>query len=113
MEYRKKMNPRDRAKQFMPFAALKGYPEALHEKEKIFSEKPVFSQEYEEELNRRLLSVRKNDIVTVVYFCDHEYVKITGIVTAVNYDLKTVRIVKTTVFFHDICSLQKPESGQE
>ena len=28
------MSREDRAKQFMPFAALKGYPEALRKKEK-------------------------------------------------------------------------------
>ncbi|MFR3391235.1 MAG: hypothetical protein ACLTT1_12025 [[Clostridium] scindens] len=30
-----KMSREDRAKQFMPFAALKGYPEALRKKEKV------------------------------------------------------------------------------
>ena len=35
MEHRGRMNREDRAKQFMPFAALKGYPEALRKKEKI------------------------------------------------------------------------------
>lgn len=34
MGYRPKMSREDRAKQFMPFAALKGYPEALRRKEK-------------------------------------------------------------------------------
>ena len=32
MEHRGRMNREDRAKQFMPFAALKGYPEALTKK---------------------------------------------------------------------------------
>lgn len=31
---RPKMSREDRAKQFVPFAALKGYPEALRKKEK-------------------------------------------------------------------------------
>ena len=34
MANRLKMSRADRAKQFMPFAALKGYPEALRKKEK-------------------------------------------------------------------------------
>ena len=34
MATRGKMSREDRAKQFMPFAALKGLPEALAEKEK-------------------------------------------------------------------------------
>ena len=38
MVNRPKMTREDRAKQFMPFAALKGYPEALAKKEKWFNE---------------------------------------------------------------------------
>ena len=33
------MSPADRAKQFMPFAALKGYEEALRKKEREVEEK--------------------------------------------------------------------------
>lgn len=38
MGNRPKMSREDRAKQFMPFAALKGYPEALRKKEKEVEE---------------------------------------------------------------------------
>lgn len=34
-KYRPKMSPEDRAKQFMPFAALKGYEEALRRVEAL------------------------------------------------------------------------------
>ena len=68
MAYRAKMSREERAKQFMPFAALKGYPDALRKKEKIIVPKMELSEEYEEELDRRLRQVRKNDIVTAVYF---------------------------------------------
>lgn len=34
-----KMTPEERAKQFMPFAALKGYEEALRAKEKEMEQK--------------------------------------------------------------------------
>lgn len=36
---RPKMSPAERAKQFMPFAALKGYEEALRKKEREMEEK--------------------------------------------------------------------------
>ena len=45
-----KMNREERAKQFMPFAALKGYPEALRKKEKVVVPKKELSEEYQEEL---------------------------------------------------------------
>ena len=39
------MSRQDRAKQFMPFAALKGYEEALRKKEKITVPKAELSEE--------------------------------------------------------------------
>ena len=39
MVNRVKMSRKDRAKQFMPFAALKGYEEALREKEREVAER--------------------------------------------------------------------------
>ena len=47
MEHRGRMNREDRAKQFMPFAALKGYPEALRKKEKIVVPKIELPEEYQ------------------------------------------------------------------
>ena len=71
-----KMNREERAKQFMPFAALKGYPEALRKKEKVVVPKKELSEEYQEELERKLRQVYKNDIITAIYFSDHEYLRL-------------------------------------
>lgn len=57
MEHRGRMNREDRAKQFMPFAALKGYPEALRKKEKIVVPKIELPEEYQEELDRKLRQI--------------------------------------------------------
>ena len=78
---RVKMSREDRAKQFMPFAALKGYPDALRRKEKIVVERQELSDEYKEELDYQLRQIRKNDMVTVVYYCKGEYLKVTGMVS--------------------------------
>ena len=48
MAARKKMNQAARAKQFMPFAALKGYDIALRAKEKILVPKIELSEEIAE-----------------------------------------------------------------
>ncbi len=45
---RHKMCREERAKQFMPFAALKGHMEALRAKEKIVVSRQELSEEYEE-----------------------------------------------------------------
>ena len=82
-----KMSREERAKQFMPFAALKGYPDALRRKEKVVLPKGKLSEDYQEELDRKLRQVHKNDIITVVYFCQNEYIKLTGIVnTKISFD---------------------------
>jgi len=51
MTQRPKMSREERAKQFMPFAALKGYEEALREKERKVAEREVKEQLSEEELS--------------------------------------------------------------
>ncbi|MBO5209700.1 MAG: hypothetical protein J6B68_10205 [Lachnospiraceae bacterium] len=49
MENRPKMDRAERAKQFMPFAALKGYEEALREREKQ-AEKKMSIKSYKEQI---------------------------------------------------------------
>ena len=72
MVNRPKMNREERAKQFMPFAALKGYPEALRKKEKVVVPRAEVSEEYAEVLNRKVKKVKKNDMITVIYFSKGE-----------------------------------------
>ena len=45
MAGRMKMSQADRAKQFMPFAALKGYDDALRAKEKVVVPRKELSEE--------------------------------------------------------------------
>ena len=49
----------DRAKQFVPFAALKGLPEALSAKERITVDKIELSPEMAEELDRKMHLLQK------------------------------------------------------
>ena len=51
---RPSMSRADRAKIFMPFSALKGYEEAIEEKQKLTMERVVLSEEQKEELDRKL-----------------------------------------------------------
>lgn len=97
-----KMNREDRAKQFMPFAALKGYPDALRKKEKIIVPRIELSDEYKEELDRKLRQVRKNDIVTVVYFYKNEYLKMTGMVSRIDETARVIKVVNTKISFENL-----------
>jgi len=99
---RPKMTREERAKQFMPFAALKGYPEALAKKEKIIVSKVEVSEEYAEELDRKLRQIKKNDMVEIVYFCNHEYLRKTGMVSRIDVTARVLKIVNTKISFADI-----------
>lgn len=106
MGNRAKMSPADRAKQFMPFAALKGYEEALRKREKIVVEEPHLSEEMKAELDRKMQQIQRNDIVTVVYFKDGEYLEITGMVTRLDIDARILKVVNTKIPFRDIYKLE-------
>lgn len=96
-----------RAKQFMPFAALKGYEEALREKEKIIVDKKELSAERKDELDNIIHIINKQDMVTVIYYEKNEYIKITGLVSKLDFDSRFVQIVDTKIDFENIFSIEK------
>ena len=106
MANRPKMSRGDRAKQFMPFAALKGYPEALRKKEKIVVPRAEVSEEYAEVLDRKLRKVKKNDMITVIYFHDGEYLKKTGMVSRIDETARILKVVNTKIGFDDIYDIE-------
>ncbi len=111
MGYREKMPREERAKQFMPFAALKGYPDALRKKERAVVSRRELSEEYAGELDRKLRQMRKNDIVTAVYFKRGEYLKVTGMVTGIDRTARILRIVNTKIPFGDLYDLILERKG--
>ena len=95
----------NRAKQFMPFAALKGYEEALRAKEKIVVHRVELSEEKKEELNRKMQQIHKNDMITVVYFSQGEYLQMEGMVSRIDVNAKVLKVVNTRIPFEDIYDL--------
>ena len=102
-----KMDRENRAKQFMPFDALKGFREALEEKERIVVPKKELSEEQKEELDFKLRQIHKMDIITVEYFQDGEYVQVTGVVARIDETSRVMKIVNTKIAFEDIVDLRK------
>lgn len=105
---RMKMTKEERAKQFMPFAALKGYPEALRRKEKIVVSRMELSDEYKEMLDWKLRQVQKNDMITVTYFCKNEYLKQTGMVSRIDETARILQVVNSKIPFEDIYEIEQP-----
>lgn len=92
----------NRAKQFVPFAAVKGFEEALRAKERIVVEKIELSEERKAELDFKLRQIKKRDIITVIYFDKDEYVKVEGMVSRFDTDARIIKVVNTKIPFDDI-----------
>jgi len=98
----------NRAKQFVPFAAVKGFEEALRAKERITVEKIELSEERKAELDYKLHQIQKRDIITVVYFDKDEYVKVEGMVSRMDIDARILKVVNTKIPFDDIYEIEEP-----
>lgn len=101
-----KMERADRAKQFMPFDALKGFREALAQKERIIVPRRELSEEQKDELNRKFWQIRKRDIITVEFFQKGEYIKVTGMVSRIDETSRVLKVVNTSIPFDDISDLR-------
>jgi hypothetical protein len=96
----------ERAKIFMPFDALKGFKEALKEKEKIIVEKIELSEEEKDKLIYKLDHLKKGLLIKVVYYNNQEYIELKGIVAMINVLSKIVTIVDKKIRVEDILSLE-------
>ena len=83
-----------RAKQFLPFDALKGLQEALREKEIEYEEKKELSEETLAELNNRFNQIEKGSYVKIRYYRNGRYSEIKGIVTYIDYIKRKIQIDK-------------------
>ena len=101
-----KMSRQDRAKQFMPFAALKGLPESIAKKERITVQRRELSECMAEELNRKFLLLERGKMVTVTYYLQGEYVKMTGLVALIDSNYRILRVVDTKIHFDDIIDIE-------
>lgn len=101
-----KMSREERAKQFMPFAALKGYPEALARREKKPLPRRELSEESLEELNRRLRQLTPGDWVEVLYYIQGEYRTFSGAFSGVDNAMGKIRIGEMAIPLQNIYDLR-------
>ena len=81
-----------RAKQFLPFDALKGLQEALREKEIEHEEKIELSEETLSELNNKFNKVEKGSKVKIKFYKNNKYIEIMGIITDIDYIKKKILV---------------------
>lgn len=103
---RPRMSAADRAKQFLPFAALKGLPDALAQKEKVIVPKIVLSEDMAEELDQKMQRIEKGKMISVVYFHKDEYLKVTGMVARFDKSSRILQVVNTRIDFDDVLDVE-------
>lgn len=106
-----------RAKQFMPFAALKGFEEKIRLAEFHPVDKIEFFDDAAEELDRRLRTVRPGDMISIIYYQKTPrggtYLRRTGMVSNIDLIDRTLTVVKERIPFSDLYELriEEPSGG--
>ena len=88
------MNKVARARQFLPFDALKGLQEALREKEVEYEEKKELSEDTLNDLNNKFNQIENGSYVTIKFYKNGKYSEIKGRVTNIDYIKKKIQINK-------------------
>ena len=115
---RKRMSMEDRAKIFLPFAALKGFEEVIASRQKIVVEKSELTEDAKEDLDYRILKIKAlldnkvQPIITVIHFVkepgikEGQYIKTTGVVTKLNWESKWITIVNKKINLEEVFAIE-------
>ena len=103
------MTRAERAKQFMPFDAMKGLQEALRAREERFSrvERKELSDEAKEILSRNLSRLNIGDNIEVEYFCNFHYIVKIGKIEKTDKLNNLFILDGDKIFFEDIYRLER------
>ena len=98
----------NRAKQFMPFDAMKGLAEALREREErhLRVSKHGISEEDQEQISEVLCRVEKGSKVFLSYYSNFHDVEKEGIVSDINRPLQFFRVDEEKILFIDLYSIR-------
>ena len=99
----------DRAAQFKPFAALRGYYDLISACERVVEPRPVLSEDESYELSRRILDLARGEMVRVAYYEEGTVVTQTGAVGQLDMVERTLAVVKKRIPLDDIVSLERCE----
>ena len=93
-----------RAKQFMPFDALRGLKEAIAAKERVIEPRRYLSEDAIAEINDKLVSLHKGEIITITYYGIYEqtYKQLTGPVKRIDVYWNSLQLGDIAIEFSEI-----------
>ena len=118
-ERHRPMKREERAKQFSPFAALKGHTEAIRSEERIFSQRPLLSEDQKKVLDERFHWIQERyeegksvevELERFLPVLDDEngyLVTVKGIVGKIDMDGRLIYIDGDRIPFADIEQIMK------
>ena len=95
----------DRAKQFKPFAALKGFYDLIAEQERLPVPKTELTEDMLELLSRKMQQVETGMMIEVTHYSNGSYIKTRGLVSNIDAIYRTLTIVKTKILLDDILDI--------
>lgn len=96
------MRQADRAKQFLPFDALKGFFSMVDNAEKEVCPRKYLDGFGQELLDKKINQLKKGILVTIVHYLDDGYIRTTGMVSNIDEFNQSVTLVKNKIYFKDI-----------
>lgn len=102
---RERMPPAHRAKQFMPFSAVKGLQEALLKKERPYLDKNEIAEDAADVLNNALMGLMPGMRAVIAYYAGTEYRTASGEILYIDGIKRRMKIGENEIFFNDIVSI--------
>ena len=100
-------NNENRARQFLPFDALTGLKEALHEKELEYDKRMELSEEQIEKISQSILNLDEKEKISVKFYNGRVYEEIEGLLTKIDYIRKKIIVDELKINFYDIISIRR------
>ena len=97
----------DRARQFLPFAALRGFDEMLREIEKQTEPKKELTEEDLRLLDEKMKSIGRGSQVCIVHYEKNAYTETKGTVSFLDPVFRRIFIGEKNIFFDDILSISE------
>ena len=100
------MAPENRAKQFAPFAALKGQEMELAKKRETVEDRISLAEDEIERVNGVLTNTKSGDEVRITYYCKNAYVTLSGLVEKIFAYESALQIKGKKIMLKDIYRIE-------
>ena len=102
------MKREDRAKQFLPFDAMKGLGEAMRRQEELAERRERIEQGEEDaaEVSAVLSRLSRGDRVNVTFFREGQYLTRSGVVTVFDEVKRMLRVGEEWIAFDDLFAIE-------